>query len=271
MKALFYILSVVAIVAAAIFSNVNKSNLEEQLEVRGDKIRENQRVAGNIETAETELKAEQKKLEDANAALAETQARIDSLSSDKRSLSREMGELEGELEQQQAKLDAAEEARKEIETALQSIGIEGPVTMASLQENIKALEDQQKSLEASIEELDTTIEGARSKVASNRDEIARLAKRKADRAARMRRNAMSAVVTGVDQDWGYVVIGAGSNSGFRPQTRLIVIRDGRRIAEVTPSSIEATQTIAEINYETLSPGARIQPGDRVILAKAVTN
>ena len=48
-------------------------------------------------------------------------------------------------------------------------------------------------------------------------------------------------------------------------------RDGRLIGKVNPSAIEQTQTIAEIDLKTLSPGVRIQPGDAVILAKPASN
>jgi orotidine-5'-phosphate decarboxylase len=50
-----------------------------------------------------------------------------------------------------------------------------------------------------------------------------------------------------------------------------VKRDGRLIGKVNPSSIEPTQTIAEIDFKTISPGVRIQPGDSVILAKPASN
>ena len=82
---------------------------------------------------------------------------------------------------------------------------------------------------------------------------------------------MEAVVTAVNQDWGFLVIGAGSNSGFTPQTGLLVERDGQMIGEVRPSSIEPNQTIAEINLESLASGVRLQPGDRVILAEPAAN
>jgi hypothetical protein len=78
---------------------------------------------------------------------------------------------------------------------------------------------------------------------------------------------MQAVITGVNQEWGFLVIGAGSNTGFTPQTSLLVQRDGKMIGRVRPSSIEPTQTIAEINFKTLAPGVRIQPGDYVIYEK----
>ena len=84
---------------------------------------------------------------------------------------------------------------------------------------------------------------------------------------RIGRNAMEAVVTAVNQDWGFLVIGAGSNSGFSPQTSMLVMRDGRLIARVRPSSIEPNQTIAEIDFKSM-PRGRIQPGDRVMLSQA---
>jgi hypothetical protein len=82
---------------------------------------------------------------------------------------------------------------------------------------------------------------------------------------------MEARVTAVNHDWGFLVIGAGSNSGFSPQTSLLVKRDGRLIGKVNPSAIEPTQTIAEIDLKALAPGVRIQPGDSVILAKPAGN
>jgi hypothetical protein len=39
---------------------------------------------------------------------------------------------------------------------------------------------------------------------------------------------------------------------------------------VQPSSIEPGQTIGEIDFKTLAPGVRIQPGDRAILERPIT-
>ena len=83
-------------------------------------------------------------------------------------------------------------------------------------------------------------------------------------------NAKESVITAVEADWGFVVIGAGSNVGFTPQTKLLVKRDGVLIGRINPTSIEPSQTIAEIETSSLAPGASIQPGDRVILAVPAT-
>jgi len=52
---------------------------------------------------------------------------------------------------------------------------------------------------------------------------------------------------------------------------MVVQRDGRVIGKVRPSSVEPTQTIAEIDYSSLGAGVRLQPGDRVLLARPSTN
>jgi hypothetical protein len=106
---------------------------------------------------------------------------------------------------------------------------------------------------------------------TKQQEVARLVERKGARNARIGRNSVEARVTAVDNEWGFVVIGAGSNSGFSPQTTLLVKRDGKLIGKVNPSAIEPTQTIGEIEYKTLLPGVRIQPGDSVMLAKPAAN
>ncbi|MGE9269863.1 MAG: hypothetical protein ACQKBU_03595, partial [Verrucomicrobiales bacterium] len=175
------------------------------------------------------------------------------------------------LEEQDSEIASGQKAIAEAKLALEKLGFDGDVTADNIDAKIKELEDTRKVLIADIEELDTNIEASEKSVTRNRSEIARLASRKAERDARLRNNSLESVITAVDQDWGFVVIGAGSSSGFSPQTALIVKRDGRIIAEVKPSAIEASQTIAEIDYDTVVPGVRIQPGDQVILTKTATN
>ena len=102
---------------------------------------------------------------------------------------------------------------------------------------------------AKLDELETLVGSSEKMLAGSRADFDRLVKRDIERNSRIGRNSMEAVVTAVNQDWGFIVIGAGSNSGFTPQTSLIVQRDGRLIGRVRPSSIEPTQTIAEIDFQ----------------------
>lgn len=271
MKLLFYILSLLAIVGAAYFSNANKAKFEKQQQYRIDTIRQNENVSAQVDKTDAQLKDEKNNLVNAEKARAEVEQSIASLESKERELKRELGEIEAELEGQVEKLQQAQDALVEVQKVFEEMGFEGDVDMNSINENMTTLEDKRKVLTAEIEEIEETIETTEKKITDNREEIARLGDRKADRDRRIARNARESIITAVDSDWGFVVIGAGRNTGFTPQSRMIVKRDGRVIAEVQPSSIEPSQTIAEIDYDTVSPGVVLQPGDRVMLLKPAAN
>jgi hypothetical protein len=174
-----------------------------------------------------------------------------------------------DLKGQEEEFAQLEKALAEVNNILAALG--GGVTLDTLPEKIQQIEDDKKAKQTKLEELEVLAGGAEKSLATNRAELDRLSKRMVERSSRIGRNSMEAVVTAVNQDWGFLVIGAGSNSGFTPQTELLVERDGRKIGRVRPSSIEPTQTIAEIDLESLASGVRIQPGDRVILAQPLAN
>ncbi|MEP4078553.1 hypothetical protein [Haloferula sp.] len=265
MKAVLYAIALLAIGGAAFFSNSNKGKLADQQKFRTGLVSKNKTLSATADKTQKELNTETDNLKTARSEKAEVEQTIDKLKSDQTSLQRELADIEGTLEEQAQDLADAKKAEEE----LAALAIPGGID--NIASSINDLEDQKKILIQEIGELETTIEGAEKAVATNRSEIARLSTKKSEREARFRRNAMESVITAVDQDWGFVVIGAGSNTGFTPQTRLIVKRSGRAIAEVRPSSIEASQTIGEIDWDSLAPGVRIQTGDRVILANAATN
>ena len=181
----------------------------------------------------------------------------------------DIARLETDLKAQAEEFAQLQKALDEVNLILESLG--GGVTLETLPEKIEQIAADKTAKQTKLEELQTLVSGAEKNLATSRAESDRLTKRMMDRATRIGRNAMEAVVTAVNQDWGFLVIGAGSNSGFTPQTTLIVQRDGRQIGRVRPSSIEPTQTIAEIDFNSLISGVRLQPGDRVILAKPTSN
>ncbi|MCH7224574.1 hypothetical protein [Haloferula sp. A504] len=271
MKILFYILSLIVIVTAAVFSVQNRGKLEDQVAFKKDRIEKNRSVNAQISKTEKELSDEEDRLTEAQKARAEVEQSIASLESKERELRRELSEIEADLEVKDEKIKQTEAALAELKKVFVELGFDGDVDMDSIERNMKTLEDRKKVLTAEIAELETNIEGAESTIAKNRAEIARLGERKAERDARIRSNARESVITAVDSDWGFVVIGAGRSTGFEPQTNLIVKRAGRVIAEVKPSSIEQSQTIAEIDFDTVAPGVVLQPGDRVMLVKPLAN
>jgi len=263
-KAILYLLAILTIGGAAYFSYDHSVKFKTQQKTRLAAIAENKVVTADAEGTEKQLKDEQGVLKTVQNTREETKQSITALKSKEVEFNRQVGELNTTIAEQNEELKALDKTLKEIQLILTELG-EG-INVGNIAEYFNKISDEKKALERTLEEKETLVAGAEKRLADNKAEENRLIDKKMERNVRIQRNAMEAVITGVNQDWGFVVIGAGSNTGFTPQTSLLVKRDGRLIGRVRPSAIEPTQTIADIDLESLAAGVRLQPGDRVILA-----
>lgn len=269
MKAILYILAIVVTCGAGYYSYDHSVKFKDQQKIRLDTIETNRVVTINAEATEAELAKERGVLKTVRDQREETQQSIAALKSNEIGLKRQIGELDGTLEEQNSELTALEKTLEEIKLILKDLGDD--VTLDNISEKITKITEDKKALEKVLEEKETLVSSAEKRLAGNKTESNRLTDKKMARNVRIDRNAMESVITSVNQDWGFVVIGAGSNTGFTPQTSLLVKRDGRLIGRVRPTAIEPKQTIADIDLESLASGVRLQPGDRVILANPSSN
>lgn len=270
MKVVVNIFLILAAGAAAFFSFDQSNKFASQQEIRLEKKKQEETVRAEATATEKERDNERTALTDANKKREDVNSSISALKAAESSIKRDIQGVDGTLATQQTELVDLEKAVEEVNGLLKTIG-GGNVTAENIGDEVAKLDDNIKKKKERQEELVTLIDAAQKKVSSTRSESKRLSDRAIESSVRISRNAMEAVVTGVNQDWGFLVIGAGSNSGFTPQTSLLVKRDGKFIARVKPTSVEATQTIADIELESLAPGVRIQPGDRVIIAQPSVN
>ncbi len=271
MKFIFPILAILVCLGAAYFTWTTSENFADVQTVRLEAISTNKAVTAKADVADKNIADEKALLEESKDSLALVTQSVSALESDALTLNSEVAKLDNEIAGQDAELVELEKALEEVKKIFADLGLGEDVDIDNLGDKIGEIEEDLKGKRSRVEELETLIEGAESSLVAKRKEVQRLAERKDSRNKRIARNAMEARITAVNQDWGFLVIGAGSNSGFTPQTTLLVKRDGRLIGKVNPSAIEPTQTIAEIDLKTLSPGVRIQPGDSVILAKPSAN
>ncbi len=269
MKAIFHIVAIVAACGAAFFSFSHSSKFKAAEEELQSTLATNTDKTGEADGADKEIKDLKAKLATATDRKELLTQSVSSLSSETSSLQGEMKRLDGELKVQDGEFAELNKTLEEVNATLQDIG--GGVTLDTLPETIQKIEDDRTARQKKLEELEQLVSGAEKSLTNSRADLDRLAKRMVERSSRISRNSTEAVVTAVNQDWGFVVIGAGSNSGFAPQAPLLIERDGRNIGRVRPSSVEPTQTIAEIDLKSLAAGVRLQPGDRVILAKPASN
>ncbi|MDP4626130.1 MAG: hypothetical protein NWT08_13445 [Akkermansiaceae bacterium] len=269
MKFIFPILAILVCGGATYFSLDHSSKFEAVQEQRLVAISTNKSVTASADKADVDKANEEQLLENSKKELALANSSVDILQADNNQLKNDVAKLDVRIADQDKEFAQLNAAIEEVKAILAGLGQD--VTIETLPDIVNEISDDIIAKKSKLEELNTLVEGAEKRLASSRDEVSRLVDRKSSRSERIRRNAMSARVTAVNQDWGFIVIGAGSNSGFTPQTSLLVKRDGKLIGRVTPSSIEKTQTIANIELDSLASGVRIQTGDTVILAKPAGN
>mgnify|MGYP000151942078 CR=1 FL=1 len=269
MKTILYIVAIVTACGAAVFSFSHSRKFDAIQKSRVDAIATNTKVTADSKRADADIAEEKKQL----AASKEKQEllgqSVSSLKSTATALTADLSKLKADEDSQKEEFAQLEKALAEVNTILAGLG--GGVTLDTLPEKIQEIEADKAAKQKKLEELETLAGAADKSLASNRAEMERLSKRMTERNARIAGNSIEAVVTAVNRDWGFLLIGAGSNSGFTPQTSLLVERDGRKIARVRPSAIEPNQTIAEIDLKGLASGVSLLPGDRVILAKPEAN
>jgi hypothetical protein len=266
------ILCFVAILAAAGATFVTLDHTKKFETLQKDRLeatKKNKSIITDVEATEKNLKDETALLAKASNTRVSLEQNIDTLKSGASDTKRDVSSLEETLKTQEAEFAELAKILEEVNKILADLG--GGVTLDTLSDKIQQIEDDLKAKQAKQEELETLVAAAEKLLEKNRDEMSRQVQRKVVRDSNIGRNSMESVITAVNQDWGFLVIGAGSNSGFTPQTNLLVQRDGRMIGRIRPSSIEPKQTIAEIDFNSLASGVRLQPGDRVMTAKPNTN
>lgn len=268
-KALLHGAAILVAGAACAFTAVHSGKFGD---VQKNRLATNEQenvTAGSVALKQKQLREEEAAVAAAGLKKDELDQSISMLRSQGAGLGRELADLENTLADQKEEMAVLEKATAEVAEILSTLG--GDVSIDSLPDKIAQIEEMKLVREKEIEQLDANIAETRTVITRNREELDGLVKRKVDRDARMSRNGMESTVTAVNQDWGFLVIGAGANSGFSPQSGLIVKRDGRYIGRVRPSSVEPTQTIAEIDSKSMPSGVRLQPGDRVILSSPTSN
>jgi hypothetical protein len=269
MKSIPYIVAILAAGGAAFFSISFSGKFKKVQQTRLETI-------ANHKQTSSEAEAIEKKLSDLKASLAaiavkkeETLQELDSLKAAGATFERDTSGLVATLKAQDEDFAELNKVKEELARIMSGLGED--VTIDTLGDKINEFGESINAQKAKLEELETLTTAAVKLLATNRAELDRQVKRDIEKTSRQNRDSVESVISAVNQDWGFLVIAAGSNSGFSPQTPLIVERNGKALGRVRPSSIEPTQTIAEIDFDTLATGVRLQPGDRVVTAKPSSN
>lgn len=200
-----------------------------------------------LETTKTDLESTRTKLRDTEMTLATTKTELDTT---KTSLAMKEQELAGIMEKLKAFGD------------VDINGLKGKIdemtTKVKDQETkIGTLEKEKIELTNAVASLEGTVKNKEEKIAQDTVKINRWEKSIMEKGTRGR-------VMAVNPGWGFAVLSIGDKQGAAANKILIVGRDGQAIGKVKITSVEASQSIADIIPGSFVKGAYLQPGDEVI-------
>ena len=191
----------------------------------------------------------------------------EALTNDINALTKEKDELEVKNQEWAAANEAKKSDLQTQQTALAELQ-----SKSKDMESIQAIADRIKGLEEESKQLEVVKQAEQGKhdaiVAETAQLIvnnAALRQLKADQDARLSPPNLKTRVSQVIDDFNVVVIdGGAADLGVVPGSKLAVMRDGNKIAELDVNAVESRVSTATILPSTVTAGERVEAGDIVV-------
>lgn len=267
MKNIFYILAVLAVGAAAFTGWQVNDKTNNDLEVRNEWQDKNDNQSNSIDKKTKQLSdaivardkaLKEKNLKDSELELAESNYNASLKTFD---------EEEARFDEQQQRAANVDKVIAQIKESIGNPNVE----ISDVPRIVSDLEEDKKNKDKALEELESVRATLEKAIASATAEIDRKENKISESKTRIERNKFSATVATVDNEWGFMVINAGVESGLEGNSKLLLTRNGRLLGKVLVSSLEATQSIVEVVPASLAPGVLARPGDVLILEDTAAN
>ena len=250
---------------SAFFSFENSKKVQNEIDVFAETRQTKTNVENTISDTETDLSDTQNQLETAQNLNADLIAEMENMKSREVSYNKSKEEAQVKIDEADAELENLAEIKAKIDKQLEGVDIAWP----QVPSEIKRLKELRKKKGDDLDLLNEHIAKLTKDVADKRASNARESDRLSKIRTKIARNAKVGAITSVNSTWGFVIVNLGTNnSNVTAQSKLLVTRNGRLLGRLTPNSVEASQTVCDLNARDVNPGVRIQPGDQVTLAEA---
>ena len=129
---------------------------------------------------------------------------------------------------------------------------------------LAALKKEASDAKAAAAESTALVDSLTLKKKEVEDKMASLEKYKKDREMDIQRRGLTGRVLAVNGGWNFLVLSVGDKQGAVMNGTMIVLRGGEPIAKARITSVEASQSIADILPGSVRKGVTVQPGDTVV-------
>jgi len=225
-----------------------------------------------LDTKVAEIATAQGQITDLNQEVEEAEALIEAKNQEISNVQSEMAGVRTELNKAKAAAQAAENQinvknmeiqdlegqiakLKEAQTTAPDPNQPDPNTEATNQ--IAELQQQVEAAEMEAKLMAEKVEAAQNRVKALERDAAR-------REGAILAKGLQGQILAVNPAWNFVVLSLGDRQGVAPNAEMVVRRGGRMIGKIRITSVEKSNSIADIVSGSVPSGLKIQPGDTVI-------
>ena len=213
-----------------------------------------QAARNQADKARKELAATLPQLESANKAAADARSQL-------ATTTQEVARLKNEIEQDQGRIAAAQAEIAELKSKVAAVDPGRPVLPPT-----DETQQRIKELETRLAEYDTVRQTLEDQLKTADASVRQLQRAEQQRQMRVMRSGLTGSILAVDRNWNFVVLDLGDRNGVVNQAEMIVTRGNSMVGKVRITSVEPSQSIADIVPNSTPPGLTIQRGDRVVYA-----
>lgn len=256
MTKVLFILSIVVMAVATVFAYQNNRAF---VSARNTKATTDRTTKSELEV----LKQTTAEIGKLVAEITSAQGQLDTESERLKAHQLKISQLDSEAKRTQEEFDAKSKKLEELKAQLAKLPAD--VKPETLAEDLNKMKQAIAELQAQAEAKKKEVEAEQQKVTAAEKEKNEIVRKIEDRKKAFERNALTARVVAVNNDWGFVVIDAGQKEGITPDTKLLVTRGTQTIGKLSILSVEGSRTVANVLTDSLVAGMTPAPGDRVIL------
>ena len=168
--------------------------------------------------------------------------------------------LNGQVDEAKKNVDAKEAEIQRLTKVVTDLNAgPKPGAIAAADPDAKA-----KEMDIQLAELKTVKEQLESQLKLAQTRTAALEKQVADRASGASMNGLTGRILAVNRDWNFVILSLGNRNGVNSNATMIVQRGGSTVGKVRITSVEPSQSVADIVPNSVPAGINVQPGDTVV-------
>jgi uncharacterized coiled-coil protein SlyX len=243
----------VLLLGSSVFGFLNKGKLDARLaEIERAKLAS---TAAGTDAARAKDAAKK-----AEAARTEAESKANALQSQVTSSEAELNNLKSQV----ATTDQSVKAKQaEIDALNQKLAAATPPPAATPMPGVNDELDKAKHQLAELQVIKTGLESQlKNAQAAQQAAERRIAQRETNDAL----NGLQGRVLAVDRNWNFVVLNLGGHSGVNPNATMVIRRGNSMVGRVRITSVEPSQSIADIVPNSVPAGVSVQAGDTVVFA-----